>query len=190
LKILTLQGSPKKNGNTAAALALFEKNVGGEHEVEHVDVADLTLVGCQACYSCMKNPNEPACVTRDDAIGVLDKILDADAVVYATPLYMWGVAARLRALMERHFCLVSGYGGQDWKSLVEGKKVALLVTCGGPIENNADAVQAVFNRFANYGRCDVVGTYIAQRATSPDRVEEYAGEVAKKMAADFGSEIS
>jgi multimeric flavodoxin WrbA len=185
LKILTLQGSPKKDGNTAAALALFEKALGDGHEIEHVDVADLTLVGCQGCYECQKNPNEPACVTKDDALGVVNRLLAADAVVYATPLYMWGIAARMRALMERHLCLVTGYGGDSWKSLIEGKKVALLVTCGGPVEKNADVIQDVFDRFAGFAGCEVVGKYIAAGASTPDRAEEFAGGVVRRMAADL-----
>jgi multimeric flavodoxin WrbA len=187
LRILTLQGSPKRDGNTASALALFEKAIAGQHEIDHVDVADLTLVGCQACYECQKNPDEPACVTKDDALGILDRILEADAVVYATPLYMWGIASGLKALMERHLCLVTGYGSDSWKSLIEDKKVALLVTCGGPVANNADVIQDVFDRFAGFAGCDVVGRYIAAGATTPDRAEEFAGSIARKMAADFGA---
>lgn len=185
MRILTLQGSPKKDGNTAAAVAILEKAIGDEHEIDHVDVADLTLLGCQGCYECQKNPNEPACVTEDDALGVIKRVLAADAIVYATPLYMWGVAARLRALMERHLCLVTGYGSDNWKSLIEGKRIALLVTCGGPVERNADVIQDVFDRFANFAGCEVVGKYIAAGATTPDEAEEFAGEVARKLASDL-----
>jgi multimeric flavodoxin WrbA len=185
VRILTIQGSPKKDGNTAAALAIFERAVGGDHEIDHVDVADLNMVGCQACYSCQQKTTEPGCVTEDDMLGLLDRILQADAIIYATPLYMWGIASKMRGLMERHLCLVKGYGGANWKSLVEGKRVALLVTCAGPTEDNADVVQDVFDRFAEFARYDVVGKYIADRATTADRVEEFAGEVARDLASDL-----
>ncbi|MBN2566422.1 MAG: flavodoxin family protein [Candidatus Eisenbacteria bacterium] len=187
MRIVTIQGSPKKDGNTAAVLALFEREVGDHHEIDHVDVADLSLVGCQGCYECQQNPNEPACATKDDMLRVVDRILAADAVVYATPLYMWGIASKMRGLMERHFCLVTGYGGPELESLVEGKKIAFLVTCGGPIADNADVIQVVFDRFADFGRWEVVGKYVADRATRPDRATEFAGDTVKKMVDDFGA---
>jgi multimeric flavodoxin WrbA len=187
MKIVTIQGSPKKDGNTATALALFEKAVGGKHEVDHIEVPDLDMVGCQACYKCMQHTDEPGCATDDDALEVLDSIRAADAIVYATPLYMWGIASCMRGLMERHFCLVKGYGGTNRKSLVSGKRIALLVTCAGPVEHNADLVQSVFDRFAGYLDCEVVGKYVAHGATTPDSAEDFAGEVAERMAADFGA---
>ena len=59
------------------------------------------------------------------------------------------------------------------------------MTCGGPIENNADLIQGVFDRLNNYGNCNVVGKYVAPSCTTPDAMSDEALETAKKMAKDI-----
>ncbi len=182
MKILTILGSPKKKGNTGTVLEMFEKHVGDGHEVERVNVSDLNVGGCLGCYACQQNPDEPACAQQDDMQDVYEKILAADAVVYASPLYMWGFTSGIRALMERHLALVSGYGSPDYKSLVAGKRAALLVSLGGPVENNAEFIQGIFDRFIGYAQCDVAGKFMVPLCTTPDALGDEAEGVAKAMA--------
>jgi multimeric flavodoxin WrbA len=183
---MTILGSPRMDGNTSRALEMFEKIAGDTHKIERINLPELDVLGCQGCYECQEEPNEASCVTRDGATDVLKRIVEADAVVYATPLYMWGFASKIHAFMERHISLVTGYGSSQFKSLVEGKKVALLVTCGGPAKGNADVVQEVFDRFVEFGKADSVGKYIIAGTTVPDEIEEKAADVIRKMAVDFG----
>jgi hypothetical protein len=91
----------------------------------------------------------------------------------------------MKALIDRHFCLITGYGTPDYKSLFEGKRTALLVTCGGPVENNADLIQGVFDRINDYGKCDVVGKYVVPFCTSPDSIGREVKEIARKIAEDI-----
>jgi len=142
MKVTTILGSPKIEGNTAKVLGLFEELIGRDHEVDRV-------------------------------------------VVYAAPLYCWGFPSQMKAFIDRHFCLATGYGTSDYKSLVEGKHTALLVTCGGPIENNADLIQAVFDRLNDYGQCQVVGKYVVPFCTTLDAIGSEAMQIVKKMAADI-----
>ncbi|MBD3347790.1 MAG: NADPH-dependent FMN reductase [Candidatus Eisenbacteria bacterium] len=178
MKIVMLMGSPRPTGNTATVLEMVEESLAAGHEIKRYDVAQLNIIGCRGCYACADSPNEPGCVQRDDATGILDEILGADAIVYATPLYMWGVASDLRALMERHFCLVKTYGSPAKKSLVQGKRIAMLVTAAGPAENNADAIQTVFDRFASYCECEVAGKFVLPGCS----VTEGPGEDARTLA--------
>jgi multimeric flavodoxin WrbA len=182
VKIMTVLGSPKKGGNTAAALAMFEKLVAEGHEVERVNIADMNFTGCQGCYSCQQNADEPSCILSDDASDVYRRILGCDAIVYAAPLYMWGFPSGIHGFMERHLSLVTGYGTPGYKSLVKGKRTALLMTCGGPVENNADLVQGVFERFADYAQAENVGAFIVAGATTPDEIEAKAEGVVAEMA--------
>ena len=185
MKILTILGSPKKNGNTAGVLGMFEGLVADGHEVDRLNIADVEVAGCVGCYACQEHPDEAFCAQKDDAQGIFHRILEADAVVYAAPLYMWGFPAGIRALLERHLALVTGYRKPDYKSLIEGKRVALLVTSGGPVENNADLIQTVFDRLADWGQVDVVGKYMVPDCTTPDALPEAAEAAAKKMAKDL-----
>ncbi len=185
MKILTILGSPKMEGNTAGALAMLERELGDAHEIDRVNLPELDVSGCQGCYACQENPDEASCVQRDGATDVLKRIVEADAVVYAAPLYMWGMPAKIHALLERHLSLVTGYMSENFKSLLEGKRTAYLMTCGGPVENNTELVQGVFDKMAGYSKAALVGKYIIHGTTTPDEIEGKAGEIVKKMAADL-----
>jgi multimeric flavodoxin WrbA len=185
MKIMAILGSPKKNGNTAAVLGKFEELIAKDHAVDRVNITDCDVKGCAGCYACQSTPDEPGCVIEDDAGPILERMMDADALVYATPLYCWSFTAHIKALLDRHLCLVTGYGTPDHKSLIAGKKVALLVTCGGPVENNADLIQGIFDRMFDFLKGDVVGKYIVPFCTTPDEMGDKAGETAKQMAGDI-----
>jgi len=187
VKVLTLMGSPRHEGNTNALLRMFEERMSSNHEVERINLTNFDVTGCRACYACRGNTEAHGCVLQDDGIKLLDRIIAADAVVYATPLYMWGIAADLRAFMERHLSLVKGYMTPEYKSLVAGKKTALLVTCAGPVDNNADLVQTTFDRFAEYASVEVVGKYVQPFCTEPNAFGDEAAALADKMAADMSA---
>ncbi|HYW69327.1 MAG TPA: flavodoxin family protein [bacterium] len=185
MKIMTVLGSPKMDGNTAGALAMLERELGAAHDIDRINLPELDVMGCQGCYECQKKPNEASCVVRDGATDVLKRIVDADAIVYASPLFMWGFASKIHAFMERHLSLVTGYMTPQYVSLVEGKKAALLLTCGGPVEGNTEAIQQVFDGFTGYAKANLVGKYIVAGTTTPDEIESKAGDIVKKMAADL-----
>jgi len=185
MKIATILGSPRRNGNTAKVLSRFEALVTPGHEVDRVNVASHKVNGCLGCGKCRENRDEPGCVQKDDALPIFKRMMQADAIVYAAPLYCWDFPAQMKALIDRHFCLVKGYDTPDYKSFLEGKRVALLVTCDGPIEDNADVIQIVFDRVSDYGKCRTVGKYIVPSCTAPGAVDSKGAEVARRMAADI-----
>jgi len=187
MKILALLGSPHADGNTGTILDLVAEQL-GDHTFERVNLADHTISGCRACYTCQQVPDAPGCAVQDDAIALLDKVLEADVIIYATPLYMWGIASWLRNFMERHLSFVTGYMTGDWKSLVQDKSAALLVTAGGPEEGNADVVRTVFDRFADYGKVKNLGTYVVPLCTTPDELGEKGEGVARRLAADIAAQ--
>jgi len=164
---------------------MLERELGDAYDIDRVNLPELEVSGCQGCYECQKNPDEASCVIRDGATDVLKRIVDADAVVYAAPLYMWGLPSKIHALMERHLSLVTGYMSDNFKSLVEGKRTAYLMTCGGPVEGNTELVQGVFDNMTGYSKATLVGKYFVPGATTPDEIEGKAGDVVKTLAADL-----
>ncbi|OQY43177.1 MAG: NADPH-dependent FMN reductase, partial [Desulfobacteraceae bacterium 4572_87] len=110
MKILTLLGSPKISGNTATVLSMFEENVKTEHEVERIHITQHKVGGCLGCMKCQAKKDAPGCVQKDDALTIFDKMIHADAIVYASPLYCWSFSSQIKPLIDRHVCLVSGYG--------------------------------------------------------------------------------
>jgi multimeric flavodoxin WrbA len=190
MKIVTILGSPRKRGNTAAVLRTFEELIAPEHEVERINITDYRVEGCRGCDVCQDSAcqgrlDEPGCPQKDDAVRLLERILAADAVVYACPVYCWSFPAQLKALMDRHYCLVKWQAGEVAAALMAGKRTALLVTCGGDAADNADLIQVMFEREMAYVRGQIVGQYIVANCTTPAELGERRVETAERMARDI-----
>ena len=185
MNVLTILGSPRLEGNTARVLSAFEALIGAHYTVTRIDLARRNLNGCQGCMACQADGQPGGCVQSDDGPEVLEQIVAADIVVYATPLYAWGFSAQMKALIDRHYCLATGYGAGPFASRLEGKPIALLVTCGGPIAGNADLVREMFARLAAYGQSRVFGTYVLPHCTEPAALGDRATALARQMGRDL-----
>ncbi len=182
MKIITILGSPRKKGNTAKVLSMFEDRVEGNHEIERINVTKYNVGGCLGCYKCQESKDEPGCVQKDDALAIFEKMIQADAIVYASPLYCWSFTSQIKPLIDRHFCLVTGAGTPDHDSLISGKPAALLVTCAGPIEGNCDAIQGIFTGFTDYAKLMAKGNFILPFCTTPDDISDEGAKLAGNLA--------
>ena len=182
MKIITILGSPRKKGNTAKVLSMFEDKVEKSHEVERINITQYTVGGCLGCLKCKERKWEPGCVQEDDALTIFKKMIQSDAIVYASPLYCWSFTSQIKPLIDRHFCLVSGHGTPDHYSLLNGKPAALLVTCAGPIEGNCDAIQGIFTGFTDYLKLMPKGNYIMPFCTTPDEISDKGVDLAGNLA--------
>jgi len=182
MKIITILGSPRTKGNTAKVLSMFEDNIGKKHEIERINITRYKVGGCLGCYKCKEKKDEPGCVQKDDALIIFDKMIQADAIVYATPLYCWSFTSQIKPLIDRHFCLVSDAGTPDHDSLISGKQAALLVSCAGPIEENCDAIKRIFAGFTDYLKLTAKGNFILPFCTTPDAIGDEGSELAANLA--------
>jgi multimeric flavodoxin WrbA len=183
MKILTIMGSPKKKGKTHGALKLFEENMTAHgNDVERINITDYNINGCLGCYACMEKKDEPGCIQKDDALSVFDKMAAADTIVIASPLYSFDLTAQLKPFVDRCFSLSN-------TTILNKKRLALLITCTGQIENNADLVQEFFRRAfdgENGGmfHTELAGRYVVPYSDSPDFMER-----AKKTADTMFNEL-
>lgn len=122
---------------------------------------------------------------KDDAIAILDRLIAADVIIYATPLYIWDFSSQMKALLDRQYCLNKWQDGQIVKQLYADKHVALLVTCGGSAEEDADLIQILFDRSMALGGCHVIGKYIVPHCTTPDQLGDRADSTAREMFDDI-----
>jgi multimeric flavodoxin WrbA len=182
MKIITILGSPRNKGNTAKVLSMFEDNVEKNHEVERINITQYKVGGCLGCLKCKEKKSEPGCVQKDDALTIFEKMIQADAIVYASPLYCWSFTSQIKPLIDRHFCLVSGDGTPDHDSLISGKTTALLLTCAGPIESNCDAIQRIFAGFSDYLGLMAKGNFILPLCTTPDAIGDEGSELTTNLA--------
>jgi multimeric flavodoxin WrbA len=182
VKIIVILGSPRTKGNTAKVLSMFVNKVKNNHEIEIINISKYNIGGCLGCYKCQETKDEPGCVQKDDALIIFEKFIQADAIVYASPLYCWSFTSQIKPLIDRHFCLVTGYGTPDHETLISDKPTALLVTCMGPIEGNCDAIQNIFNFFCEYGKLVSKGNYILPFCTTPDKIGANGEKLAENLA--------
>jgi len=183
MNVLTLIASPRADGNTAAILGWVETALQqGGHSIDRVDLTKLRIGACKACYACAESENEPGCVQQDDGQDVLRRMTEADAILFATPLYMWSFAGHLKPLLDRTLCLVRGFTTPEHRSFVEGKPGALLVACAGPIEQNTEAVQFAFPNLADFLKLDDRGVWVFPNCTEPKTLPNTHGNKARELA--------
>ena len=116
MKIVVLEGSPNKKGSTHLLADCFRQ--GAEeagHTVELIDVAHADLHPCTGCIHC---GYEGPCVQKDDVERIRRKILDADMMVFATPLYYYGISAQLKAMIDRFCAFNSSIQRKHMKSVL------------------------------------------------------------------------
>ena len=105
MKIILVNGSPRKNWNTAKLLAeVAEGAVSRGMSAETVHLYDYTFKGCGSCFSCkVKNPRHPGhCAQKDALTPILENILaEADALVLGAPIYFGSMSGGMRCFFER-----------------------------------------------------------------------------------------
>ena len=101
MKIVVLTGSPHKNGTSNTLVSEFvtgAKEVG--KEVEIIDLAHTDIHPCMGCDACGMNGN---CVQKDKGNEILNKIIESDALVFASPVYYYNVSSQLKMMIDRFY---------------------------------------------------------------------------------------
>ncbi len=98
-KVLILSGSPRKGGNSDLLCDEFARGASeAGHNVEKIRVAEKNIACCRGCYACK---NTGVCAIKDDMADVLQKMIDADVLVLASPVYFYSIDAQLKAVIDR-----------------------------------------------------------------------------------------
>lgn len=102
-KILIIQGGGRPNGNTAQLVKAFAKGaVDAGHSVEIISLIKNEVKGCLGCNACRYGK---PCVQKDSFNEIVPKIKNADLLVFASPLYFWTISSRIKAFIERFYCI-------------------------------------------------------------------------------------
>jgi multimeric flavodoxin WrbA len=181
MTILTILGSPRKRGNTATVLKEFEALARPHATLRRINIIDANVAGCRGCNACQRVLDRPACVQKDDANHILTRIIAADLVVYAAPVYVWDFPAQMKALMDRHYCLAKNTSIPEPTYLLKDKPTVLLTTCGGTAEENADLLRIIFRREMSYLHGRVVGEFVLPSCTLPSELGRRPHEMARHM---------
>lgn len=138
-KVLILSGSPRKGGNSDL---LCDRFAGGAaeagHSVEKIRVAEKNIHPCIACYHCRDNGGQ--CVFQDDMAEVMQKMIDADVLVLASPVYFYSIDAQLKTVIDRTVA--------RWLE-VKNKEFYYIVTMADEEATSADTTLACFRGYAD-----------------------------------------
>ena len=158
MKILALNGSPRKNGHSKALLKLFSKTaVENGHEVDVFDSYQHNVKGCTACGACKKS-DHTLCAVQDDFQQLLDKIKDADCLIFASPVYFGTISGELKCVLDRFYCFFSQqFGVRD----IKGKKFITMTVSGAPPESFADVSEYLKHWFGDFCKMKCHGEVIA-----------------------------
>ncbi len=112
MKVVAVNGSARKDGNTAHLLrhALGEIEAEGI-ATELVQLAGLKIRGCTACFRCFTNRDRRCAVTNDDVNGVIEKMDAADGILLGSPTYFADITAEAKALVDRSGMVAKANGG-------------------------------------------------------------------------------
>lgn len=179
MKVIAINGSSRKNKNSKEMLnnaVLGAQSVGAEVEV--IDLADLDYTGCRSCFACkmVGGKSFGRCIVNDGLKDVLDKVLSADAVIIATPIYFADVPGRVRNLFERLWFPGLMYRKDGTIAYDKKVKVGLIYTMNLPDASGYQQMigqhKAYFERFL--GETEVI---YALDTLQFDDYSKYVGDV-------------
>ena len=139
MKILGLSCSPRKKGSTVFLLEEVLKGAAEQGaDTELYSVSGKDIRGCDGCYSCI---TKKECRIEDDVKTIYEKMLQADGIIFGSPIYYFGMTAQSKAIIDRCFSLM-----QSGKSLAN--KVCGVVVVAGSL-GLIDALKDYYF-FSNY----------------------------------------
>lgn len=137
--VLILEGSPRKGGNSDILCDEFMRGaVESGNKVEKIRVADCKVAPCKACYHCRDNGGE--CIFKDDMQEILCKMIEADVIVLASPVYFYSISAQLKAVIDRTVA--------RWLE-VKNKEFYYIVTAADEESVSAETTLACFRGYAD-----------------------------------------
>ena len=161
MKILVLNGSPKKKSDTFRLTEAFLKgmNRNQEHEVHVINVIDKKIAPCRGCFGCWQRM-DGHCVIDDDQNEILELYRNSDLIIWSFPLYCYAMPSHLKAVLDRtiplvkmdmvqeqdgtvrhealadfsrmHTLVICGCGFPDWDGNFDGLRMMCNVCFGGP----------------------------------------------------------
>ena len=153
MKVLCVQGSPRKNGNSATVSRRFLKTAGERGaDIKTFHLNDLDYKPCQACYVCKTKLDH--CTLKDDLTPVLDAFGKCDLAVVATPVYYGDISAQAKAFIDRTFSFIKPdfANRPDPVRFAPGKNMLWIISQEAGEEYHSDIFKRYAMLFETYAR--------------------------------------
>ncbi len=161
MKVLVLNGSPKKKSDTFRLTEAFLRGMNRkeQHDVHVINVIEKKIAPCRGCFGCWQR-GDGRCVIEDDQNDILDLYRSADVIIWSFPLYCYAMPSHLKAVLDRtiplvrmkmveekdgtvrhealadfskiHTLVICGCGFPDWDGNFDGLRMMCKVCFGGP----------------------------------------------------------
>lgn len=154
-KIVILNGSPRRTGNTSALVKAFTEGAeSAGHTVTEFFLDSMNIHGCKGCFGGHSSKECP-CVQRDDIKKIYPVVRECDVIVLASPLYYWNMSGQIRTAIDRLFALEEGDG-----NLLRGhgRASALLMAAEG---HGFEDVLAYYNHLMEHLKWNNLGHVLA-----------------------------
>ncbi len=163
MRIVILEGSPNKNGSSNMLAEQFQKGATeAGHSVQIIDAAHANIHPCTGCIHC---GYEGPCSQKDDMDEIRQKILEADMMVFVTPLYYYGMSAQLKTLIDRFCAFNSSIQRKHMKS-------ALLTVAWNSDDWTFDALEAHYHTLVKYLNLKDQGMVLGKGCGSPSMTKQ------------------
>ena len=167
-KIVVITGSPRKTGNSFAMTEAFIQAAEAKgHTVTRFDAAMKNVGGCHACETCFKSGK--ACSFDDDFNEIAPAILEADAVVFSTPVYWYSIPAQIKGVIDKlySFCVA----GKE----IGGKECAVIACCEEEDMTVLDGVRIPIERSAALLKWHMAGEVLVPGVLNIGDIEKTDG---------------
>ncbi len=141
MKIVILNGSARKGGNTELLAHAFADGARTCNEVEIIAVGDVNVNPCLGCNACRKREKHD-CFQRDDMPAIYDKLKTAEMIVIASPVYFYGLSAPLKAIVDRLHAPI--------RNEFKVEKLALLLVAADTIPEVFDSILVQYHAILKY----------------------------------------
>ncbi|MDZ4992558.1 flavodoxin family protein [Clostridium perfringens] len=129
-KVLILSSSPRRGGNSDMLCDQFMKGAQeAQNKVEKIFLGDKKINFCMGCESCLNNNGK--CVLNDDMAEILEKMVEADVIVMATPVYFYTIDGQMKTLIDRTVARYEEISNKEFYFIVsaaDGSKDAMKRT--------------------------------------------------------------
>lgn len=200
--VLILNGSPRgKEGNTAKIIDSFVRGLkkgGPDYNFENIELNEKEIKSCTGCYACWKE-NAGECVYDDDMQNLLPKYIDADLMIWATPLYHYGMTSIMKQFIERTLpvnkpkIIKKGDTYSHPRRYDLGNKQNILIsTCGFPEHSNFELLKKQFERITEGGLDEKILSVMGELLSIKIMREEVSWylDAAEKAGEEFAEEGS
>ena len=141
MKIVVLAGSPHKKGTSNTLVEEFKR--GAEEvgkQVEIIDLAHMDIHPCMGCDACGMNGD---CIQKDKGNEILNKIIESDAIIIASPVYYYNISSQLKMMIDRFYAKTTKITNRNLKA-------GVIMTAWNNDDWTYDAIDKYFDILFDY----------------------------------------